>query len=99
MTEANPLALVVDDEQQIRRFLRAGLELDGFAVQEAESGQGALRLATLKPPDLVILDLGLPDMDGGDVLERLARLVDRAADRAVRALERGGEGAPARARR
>ena len=71
MTEANPLALVVDDEQQIRRFLRAGLELDGFAVEEAESGQGALRLATLKPPDLVILDLGLPDMDGGDVLERL----------------------------
>jgi len=71
MTEANSLALVVDDEQQIRRFLRAGLELDGFAVEEAESGQGALRLATLKPPDLVILDLGLPDMDGGDVLERL----------------------------
>jgi two-component system, OmpR family, KDP operon response regulator KdpE len=71
MTEANPLALVVDDEQQIRRFLRAGLELDGFGVEEAENGQGALRLATLKPPDLVILDLGLPDMDGGDVLERL----------------------------
>ena len=61
MTEANALALVVDDEQQIRRFLRAGLELDGFAVEEAESGQGALRLATFKPPDLVILDLGLPD--------------------------------------
>ena len=71
MTEANPLALVVDDEQQIRRFLRAAFELDGFAVEEAETGQGALRLATVKHPDLVILDLGLPDMDGGDVLERL----------------------------
>src|ERR1700682_57627 len=71
MTEANPLALVVDDEVQIRRFLRAGLELDGFAVQDAETGSDALRWATLKPPDLVILDLGLPDMDRADVLERL----------------------------
>jgi two-component system KDP operon response regulator KdpE len=71
MTGANPLVLVVDDEQQIRRFLRAAFELDGFAVEEAETGQSALRLATLKHPDLVILDLGLPDMDGGEVLERL----------------------------
>ncbi len=71
MTEANPVVLVVDDEVQIRRFLRAGLELDGFTVQDAETGDDALRAATLKPPDLVILDLGLPDMDGGEVLERL----------------------------
>src|SRR4249919_2961127 len=71
MTEANPVVLVVDDEVQIRRFLRAGLELDGFAVQDAETGGDALRWATLKPPDLVILDLGLPDMDGAEVLERL----------------------------
>ena len=71
MTEANPVVLVVDDEVQIRRFLRAGLELDGFTVQDAETGNDALRWATLKPPDLVILDLGLPDMDGADVLERL----------------------------
>ncbi len=71
MTEAVPVVLVVDDEVQIRRFLRAGLELDGFAVQDAETGADALRWATLKPPDLVILDLGLPDMDGGEVLERL----------------------------
>src|SRR5262249_55175125 len=71
VNEANPVALVVDDEVQIRRFLRAGLELDGFAVQDAETGADALRWATLKPPDLVILDLGLPDMDGAEVLERL----------------------------
>ena len=63
--------LVVDDEVQIRRFLRTGFELDGFTVQEAETGAEALRSATLKPSDLVILDLGLPDMDGADVLERL----------------------------
>ena len=69
--EANPVVLVVDDELQIRRFLRAGLELDGFVVQEAETGGDALRWATLKPPELVILDLGLPDMDGAEVLERL----------------------------
>ncbi len=71
MTEESPVVLVVDDEVQIRRFLRAGLELDGFIVQDAETGGEALRWATLKPPDLVILDLGLPDMDGSEVLERL----------------------------
>src|SRR5262249_45957726 len=71
MSDANPVVLVVDDEVQIRRFLRAGLELDGFTVQDAETGNDALHWATLKPPDLVILDLGLPDMDGGEVLERL----------------------------
>ena len=71
MTEIASSVLVIDDEIQIRRFLRAGFELDGFAVQEAETGADALRSATLKPTDLIILDLGLPDMDGADVLERL----------------------------
>src|SRR5262245_28227974 len=72
MTEQQPpVVLVVDDEVQIRRFLRAGLELDGFVVQDAETGADALKSVTLQQPDLVILDLGLPDMDGGDVLERL----------------------------
>ena len=71
MSDPAPIVLVVDDEVQIRRFLRAGMELDGFVVQEAETGADALRAATLKPPDLMILDLGLPDMDGADVLDRL----------------------------
>ena len=71
MSEIPPLVLVVDDELQIRRFLRTGFELDGFSVQEAETGAEALRSATLKPSDLVILDLGLPDVDGAEVLERL----------------------------
>jgi two-component system, OmpR family, KDP operon response regulator KdpE len=71
MNDIPSRVLVVDDEIQIRRFLRTGFELDGFTVQEAETGGEALRSATLKPSDLVILDLGLPDMDGADVLERL----------------------------
>jgi len=71
MNEILPSVLVVDDEVQIRRFLRTGFELDGFAVSEAETATEALRAAALKPSDLVILDLGLPDMDGGEVLERL----------------------------
>src|SRR5271170_2022233 len=71
MSEIASSVLVVDDEVQIRRFLRTGFELDGFNVQEAETGAEALRSATLKPSDLIILDLGLPDMDGADVLERL----------------------------
>jgi two-component system KDP operon response regulator KdpE len=71
MNESAASVLVVDDEMQIRRLLRAGMELDGFVVQEAENGADALRIATLRPPDLIILDLGLPDMDGADVLDRL----------------------------
>jgi two-component system, OmpR family, KDP operon response regulator KdpE len=70
-SQSSPVVLVIDDEVQIRRFLRAGLELDGFVVQDAETGAEALKAVTLKQPDLVILDLGLPDMDGSEVLERL----------------------------
>jgi two-component system KDP operon response regulator KdpE len=71
MTRQQPVALVIDDEVQIRRFLRAGFELEHFTVREAASAADGIRAATLKPVDLVILDLGLPDMDGADVVERL----------------------------
>ncbi len=94
MTESPPVVLVVDDEVQIRRFLRAGLELDGFVVQDAETGADALKSVTLKQPDLVILDLGLPDMDGGDVLERLRSWSTVPLIVLVGALERVREGAP-----
>ncbi|MGN6133202.1 MAG: response regulator [Aureliella sp.] len=63
--------LVIEDEQPIRRFLRAALTNEGYRISEAASGEEGLRMATSQPPDLVILDLGLPDLDGQAVLERL----------------------------
>jgi two-component system KDP operon response regulator KdpE len=71
MSEAGPIVLIVDDEIQIRRFLRAGFELNGFSVIEAGTGAEAIRNATLQPIDLVIADLALPDMDGSEVVERI----------------------------
>lgn len=62
--------LVVDDERPIRRFLRASLA-NLYAVFEAENGTEALHLTTLYRPDLIILDLGLPDIDGLEVTQQL----------------------------
>ena len=70
MTEG-PRVLVVDDELQIRRFLRISLEANGYVVDEADNGQEAILKSARLRPDLVILDLGLPDMDGQEVLKRL----------------------------
>lgn len=63
--------LVIEDEQPIRRFLRASLSNEGYQVTEAASGVEGLRMAISQPPDLVILDLGLPDLDGQEVLQQL----------------------------
>jgi two-component system, OmpR family, KDP operon response regulator KdpE len=63
--------LVVDDEPEIRRFLRATLRANRYEVVEAESGAGALEELARFSPDFVILDLGLPDMDGVDVTRRI----------------------------
>jgi len=63
--------LLIDDEPKIRRFLRAGFELQGYSVIEAENAADGLKAATFSAPDLVILDLGLPDLHGREVLERL----------------------------
>ena len=63
--------LIIEDELPIRRFLRASLGSEGYRVSEAPTGALGLQMATAQPPDLIILDLGLPDMDGQDVLLRL----------------------------
>jgi two-component system KDP operon response regulator KdpE len=63
--------LVVDDEHQIRRYLRAALGAQGYEVLEAASVQEAITIATSARPDLVILDLGLPDGDGLSVVQKL----------------------------
>ncbi|MEJ8310281.1 response regulator [Agrobacterium larrymoorei] len=63
--------LVVDDEPQIRRFLRPALAAAGYDVIEAENGADAIKSAATAAPDVIILDLGLPDMDGKDVIANL----------------------------
>jgi two-component system KDP operon response regulator KdpE len=60
--------LIIDDESQIRRFICAGLELHGYVVREAASGAAGLSAAAHVQPELIVLDLGLPDMSGADVL-------------------------------
>ena len=70
MTDGS-LVLLVDDELQIRRFLRISLEGHGYHVIEAASGHDALARAAQARPDLILLDMGLPDLDGQDVLVRL----------------------------
>lgn len=69
-------ALIIDDEVQIRRLLRMALESKGITVREAESGQLGLQEAVFHKPDVIILDLGLPDMDGVTVLKRLREWSD-----------------------
>ncbi|HEY9102413.1 two-component system response regulator KdpE [Chitinimonas sp.] len=66
--QTNPRILVVEDDAHIRRFLRSALEAEGFAVFEAENGQRGLIEAGTRQPSLLIVDLGLPDMDGCDVI-------------------------------
>jgi two-component system, OmpR family, KDP operon response regulator KdpE len=66
-----PVVLVVEDEPQIRRFLRTSLGAHGFDVLEAENGSRGLADAAARRPDCLILDLGLPDMEGVDVIRRL----------------------------
>lgn len=63
--------LVVDDEPQIIRFLRPALDAAGYEMLEAGTGADALRKAATLAPDIMILDLGLPDMDGKDVVSRV----------------------------
>jgi two-component system, OmpR family, KDP operon response regulator KdpE len=71
MTKLEPVIVVVEDELPIRRFLRATLTSHGYHLVEAVNGQEGLALVTARRPDLVLLDLGLPDIDGLVVVQRL----------------------------
>ena len=71
MSKPANVVLLIEDEAKIRRFLRAGFELQGFSVIEAENAADGLKAATFSTPDLIILDLVLPDLHGSEVLERL----------------------------
>lgn len=73
---SKPQILVIDDEAQIRKFLRISLAAQGYRVLEAGTGGEGLALAGQARPDLLVLDLGLPDMDGKEVLQTL-RLTSR----------------------
>ena len=95
-----PRVLVVDDEPQIRRALRVALRANGYDVTEAETGNEAIDTVALNRPDLVILDLALPDIDGIEVCRRLREwtqipivvLSAQGDDRAkVRALDEGAD--------
>ena len=68
MSHPAPVAIVIEDEPQIRRFVRAALEAEGWQVFEADSAQRGLTEAGTRKPDLLVLDLGLPDGDGLDVI-------------------------------
>jgi len=62
--------LIIDDEPQIRRFLTISLESQGYQLSEADTGRRGLEQIALEQPDLIILDLGLPDIDGQQVKRR-----------------------------
>jgi two-component system KDP operon response regulator KdpE len=71
MTSDAPLIAVIEDEVPIRRFLKASLGAEGFRVVEAESGTQGLRVITQQAPALALLDLGLPDLDGTDLIRQV----------------------------
>ena len=68
---AGPVIILIEDEAEIRRFLRATLPSHGYRLVEAVNAQEGLQAAETRQPDLIILDLGLPDMDGLEVIQRL----------------------------
>lgn len=76
MNEIKPLILLIEDDTQTRRFLRSSLNNRGWRIIEADNGKLGLALVKTEAPDLVILDLGLPDMDGISVTRRLRQLSD-----------------------
>src|SRR6478672_5152971 len=69
--EQKPLVLVIDDEPQMRRFVRLALSSRGYRIVESATGAEGLQQATAYTPDVVLLDLGLPDLDGIEIVKQL----------------------------
>jgi len=98
---SGPLILLVDDDPGIRRSVGAGLELEGFRVLPASGGRAGLAAAASQQPDVVLLDLTMPDLNGLDVLRELRGAGNDVpvcilsardeVDDCVRGLEAGGE--------
>jgi DNA-binding response OmpR family regulator len=76
MREGRVSVLVIEDDGDIRGLLRSLLEREGFSITEADSGRDGVRIFHQKVPDIVILDVGLPDLDGWQVLERIRDMSD-----------------------
>ncbi len=77
MNTQEPLILVIEDEPQMLRFLRTSLATHGYRLVEATTAGDGLAQAAARTPDVILLDLGLPDLDGLDVMRRLRALRDR----------------------
>ncbi len=99
MNDPGVNVVLIEDEKQIRRFVKAALEAEGITVHEADTGQRGLIEAATRKPDLIIVDLGLPDTDGLEVIREFARLDRVTGDRAVGAQSGEREGCRARCRR
>ncbi len=100
MTENPSTILLIEDERQMRRFLKVTLHAEGYSVIEAETATDGLSQAATRNPDVVLLDLGLPDMDGLEVIEKLREwsavpvIVISAREQEgdkIRALDRGAD--------
>jgi two-component system, OmpR family, KDP operon response regulator KdpE len=71
MMQSIPITVVIEDDPAIRRFLRTSLNAEGFKLFEADTGKQGMIEASIRKPDVIILDLGLPDMDGVEVIKQI----------------------------
>ena len=92
MRDGSISALVIEDEADIRQLLRALLEREGYEVAEAFEGRDGVRQFHQSQPDIVILDVGLPDLDGWQVLERIRDMSDVPGAHAHGARDRARQG-------